>query len=231
METSQILKVLSLEDSVYDFEIIRAQLIDAGYDVKMLRVEREREFKAALLATKYDIILADFQLPGFDVFSALRLSNEICPEVPFICVSGLIGEETAIELIKLGAVDYVIKDRISRLALAIKRALDDASEKESRRKAEEALKESEQNYKTLADSGLTLVWTSGKDGSYNYFNRIWLEFTGRALEQEIGFGWTEGVHPDDMQPLMESYKESLKKRNIAGCRTMPAHVIQAVASL
>ncbi len=198
MDTRKKLNVLSLEDSVYDYEMIREQLTDAGFALDMSRVEKEHEFTESLRSHVPDMILADFKLPGFDVFSALQISNEICPDVPFICVSGLIGEETAIELLKLGAEDYVIKDRIGRLPLAIQRALDDAAGKRSRRQAEAALRESEQNYKTLADSGLTLVWASGMDKLFNYFNRVWLEFTGRTVEQEMGMGWTESVHPDDL---------------------------------
>ena len=119
------LKVLYLEDSPRDIEIIRELLIDAGYDLSMDCTEKKKEFTSLLHRNKYDIILSDFKLPGFDAFGALELSTEICPDVPFICVSGSIGEETAIELIKQGAVDYILKDRLVRLPLAIKRALDE----------------------------------------------------------------------------------------------------------
>ena len=109
-----------LEDSPQDFEIIREMLIDAGFSLKISWVEKEDEFTSSLRENQYDIILSDFKLPGFDAFGALRISKEICPEVPFICVSGSIGEETAIELLKLGAVDYVLKDRPGRLPFAVK---------------------------------------------------------------------------------------------------------------
>ena len=135
------LNVLSLEDSLRDFEIICERLLDEGFKMKISRVENESDFVSALRKTKWDIILADFRLPGFDAFAALRISREICPDVPFICLSGTIGEETAIDLIKSGAVDYVLKDRLARLPIAINRALQDASEKLARRKAEEELKE------------------------------------------------------------------------------------------
>jgi len=133
------LNALSLEDSVNDFEIIRAHLLEAGYKLKISRVETESEFRASLQNNHYDIILADFKLPGYDAFEALSLCNEVCPEIPFICISGSIGEETAIELIKKGAVDYVLKDRLARLPSVVKRALEEAKEKSDRRQAEEAL--------------------------------------------------------------------------------------------
>jgi len=135
------LNVLSLEDSISDFEIIRERLLNEGLKMKISRVEKENEFISALRNATWDIILADFKLPGFNAFAALRISREICPDVPFICVSGLIGEETAIDLIKSGAEDYVIKDKLGRLPFAINRALQATSEKLARRKAEEELKE------------------------------------------------------------------------------------------
>ena len=135
------LNILSLEDSLRDFEIIRERLLDEGFKMNLLRVEKESEFVRSLQNAKWDVILADFRLPGFDAFSALQFSREICPDVPFVCVSGSIGEETAIELIKSGAEDYVLKDRLARLPFAINRALDGAKDKKARRLAEEALQE------------------------------------------------------------------------------------------
>ena len=135
------LNILSLEDSLRDFEIIRERLLDEGFKMNLLRVEKENDFVLSLQKSKWDIILADFRLPGFDAFGALRISSEICPDVPFVCVSGSIGEETAIELIKAGAEDYVLKDSLARLPFAISRALDGAKDKKARRQAEEALKE------------------------------------------------------------------------------------------
>jgi PAS domain S-box-containing protein len=212
VKAETVLNVLSLEDSVQDFEIICEQLARDGYNLNIIRVEKESEFESLLRNNKYDIILADFKLPGFDAFGALRLHNDICPEVPFICISGSIGEETAIELIKNGAVDYVLKDKLGRLPVVLKRALAEAKEKEIRQLAEDALREREQSYRTLADSGQALIWTAGTDKLCNYFNRVWLEYTGRTLEQEMGNGWTEGVHPEDTQRCLDIYVEAFEKR-------------------
>ena len=143
------LQILSLEDSIQDFEIIHELLIDEGYNLKMDRVEREQEFVSALRNKKYDIVLADFNLPEYDAFEALKKSNEICPDIPFIVVSGIIGEVTAIELIKQGATDYVLKDKPERLPFAINRALRGVIEKEELRLAEEKLRESETHLREL----------------------------------------------------------------------------------
>src|SRR5664280_1339573 len=107
---NEVLNVLCLEDSPRDAEIIHELLIDAGYNLNMDYTASEKEYVSLLRSHKYDLILADFKLPGFDGFAALRWSMEICPDVPFICISGTIGEETAVELLKKGAVDYILKD-------------------------------------------------------------------------------------------------------------------------
>jgi len=212
MNTGQPLNILSLEDSVPDFELVREQLISTGYKLNITRVENETDFSTAISNTKFDAILADFKLPGFDAFAALQLCKKICPEVPFVCVSGMIGEETAAEIIKQGAVDYVLKDKLSRLPFALERALNEAKDKETRRITEEALRESEQNYRTLADSGQTLIWASGTDKICNYFNRLWLEFTGHTLEQELENGCVNGIHPDDVQRRLDICHKAFDRR-------------------
>jgi two-component system cell cycle sensor histidine kinase/response regulator CckA len=151
------LNVLALEDSARDFEFIKEQLIDAGYTLTIERVETEDAFAASLRDKAWDLILADFKLPGFDAFGALRIRNEICPDRPFICVSGSIGEETAIELLKSGAVDYVLKDRPERLPSAVGRALEETREKKIRQQNDEALKEAYRQVKASQSATLSIL--------------------------------------------------------------------------
>jgi PAS domain S-box-containing protein len=180
------LNVLALEDSVRDFEIIREQLIDAGYHLNISRVDKEKEFESSIRGNQYDIILADFKLPGFDAFGALRLCNEICPNVPFICVSGSIGEETAIELIKQGAVDYILKDRLARLPSAIKRALDEAKEKETKLMAEEALRNTEQQIRTFLDATSDMAFLKDESFRHIIVNSTLCNFYGKTESEIIG---------------------------------------------
>jgi PAS domain S-box-containing protein len=181
-----LFNVLSLEDSDLDFEIISEQLIKAGYNLNISRAETENEFTSLISNNRYDIILADYNLPSFDAFEALKICNTHCPEVPFICVSGSIGEIMAIELLKMGAVDYVIKDRLERLPFAVKRALEEAEEKKARRLAEEELKKKEINYRTLTENIPDIITRIDKDLRHIYINPAIEKTTGLSQSDYIG---------------------------------------------
>ncbi len=135
------IKILHLEDSPHDAEIIRERLMDSGFSLHLDWVTSEQEFSAFLQSGGYDLVLVDYLLPSFDGMAALRLTQSFCPGVPFICVSGAIGEERAVELLKLGATDFVPKSRLEKLPLAMQRALDEVEERAARRQAEEALEQ------------------------------------------------------------------------------------------
>lgn len=134
------LKVLYLEDSIFDFEIISNQLINAGFNLTIVHVDKEIDYTTQLIENQYDIILSDFNLPGFDAFGALLIQQQNCPDIPFICVSGFIGEELAVELLKKGAADYVLKDRLGRLAYSVQAALESAKKSIDYKIAEAELK-------------------------------------------------------------------------------------------
>ena len=180
------LKILVLEDSLQDLELIQEQLSDAGYILDLTHVENEAGFISSLRGNCYNIILSDFKLPGFDAFGALQISNEVCPEVPFICISGSIGEEIAIELLKLGAVDYVLKDRPERLPFAVKRALDEAKEKAAYRKAANALQESESRFKQVAEDAQEWIWEVDREGLYTYASPVVLPLLGYSTDEIVG---------------------------------------------
>jgi len=118
--------ILLLEDRPADAELVERELTKAGLVFTMRRVAHQAEYLAALEAKPPSIVLSDVTLPGFDGVHALRLLQEVRPGIPLIFVSGTIGEERAVELLKVGATDYVLKDRLARLGPAITRALRDA---------------------------------------------------------------------------------------------------------
>jgi len=182
----EILKILCLEDSLKDAEIIQELLADAGYDLRMDITATEKEFVSFLRNHKYDLILSDFKLPGFDGFTALQLAVEICPDVPFICVSGTIGEETAVELLKKGAVDFIIKDNLRRLPIAIKRALDEAKERELRQQAQGALRSSEQQMKIFLDSTSDIAYVKDDNFRHIIANHALCKYFGKTENEIIG---------------------------------------------
>ena len=181
------LKVLILEDSMPDFELIQEQLIDAGYILDTTHAVNQNDFVSSLNHNHlYDIILSDFNLPEFDAFGALQISKKLCPEIPFICVSGSIGEETAIELLKLGAVDYVLKDRPGRLPFAVKRALDEQKERKALQLAEEELKRNEAKFRTLTENIPDIVARYDNELRLIYINPAINKITRRHIESFIG---------------------------------------------
>lgn len=136
LDTNNVLIVLCLEDVLRDAELINEMLADAGYQVSMDVAAGKEAYLSFLKSRSYNIILADYTLPGFNAPSALKLTKELQPEVPFICVTGSIGEEKAVELLKQGATDYVLKDRPGRLAFAIRQALEGVEQQKKRQAAE-----------------------------------------------------------------------------------------------
>jgi PAS domain S-box-containing protein len=137
------LRVLSLEDDPKDTDLIQ-ELLAAGEIVcEVIRVETQPSFLASLAQGRIDLILADYSLPSFDGLSALKLALKSSPDVPFIFVSGTLGEEVAIEALKIGATDYILKTRLSRLVPSVLRALREATERAERKRAEESLRQSE----------------------------------------------------------------------------------------
>jgi PAS domain S-box-containing protein len=139
----QPLRILSLEDDPRDAELIQGSLEAEGIACEMTRVDTQPAFQASLEEGGFDLILADYTLPSFDGLSALKLARSVRPDVPFIFVTGTLGEEVAIEALKIGATDYILKTRLSRLAPSILRALREADERADRKRAEEALRRNE----------------------------------------------------------------------------------------
>ena len=115
------LHILSLEDSPMDAELIKEYLLENfGSEIQINVVANEADFISSISKDKHDLILADFILPGFNGFAALEHAKSICPSTPFICVSGFIGEESAVELLKQGATDYILKEKLGRLKFSHK---------------------------------------------------------------------------------------------------------------
>src|SRR5207245_7805185 len=122
------LRILHLEDNRTDAELLGWMLKEEGTHCEITCVRKRSDYEAALLQETFDLIISDFSIPQFDGLAALKLAQERHPETPFIFVSGTMGEEAAVESLKQGATDYVLKDRLARLASAVERALREARE-------------------------------------------------------------------------------------------------------
>lgn len=132
-----------LEDVPTDAELIQFELTETGMTFSAHCVADKSSFLKALDEFSPDLILSDYSLPSFDGRSALKLSQDKCPDIPFIFVSGALGDETAVELLKQGATDYVLKNRLFRLGTAVNRALEEAQVRRERKEAVESLKKRE----------------------------------------------------------------------------------------
>ena len=133
------LRILHLEDNRHDAELVQAALETEGIVSRVTRVETRADFVASLEQGGFDIILADYTLPAFDGLSALKIALARCPNVPFIFVSGTLGEEVAIEALKIGATDYLLKERLARIVPSVHRALREAKERGERQRTERVL--------------------------------------------------------------------------------------------
>ena len=139
-QSEESLRVLILEDVPTDAELMEEELRSAGVEVASLRVEDEDSFLEALDRFSPGIILSDYSLPAFDGESALSIAREKVPGVPFVFVTGALGEDRAVDLLKRGATDFVLKDRLTRLPLCVKRAMEEVKERRRLQQAEEKLR-------------------------------------------------------------------------------------------
>src|ERR1700732_1814042 len=207
------LRILSIEDDPKDAKLIQDLLEAEGVVCEVARVDTQAALVASLEQGGIDLILADYSLPSFDGISALKFAMKACPNVPFIFVSGTLGEEVAIEALKIGAIDYVLKTRLSRLVPSVLRALREATQRAERKRAEEALRQSE--------TYLAEAQRLSKTGSFGWRPStgeiIWSEETFRIFQYDRTTTPTvklvlQRVHPEDA-PLV---KPTIERESQAG---------------
>jgi|SRR5579859_457597 len=181
------LEVLILEDVDDDAKLIERALRAGGIDFSAQRVETREDFLRALTEQRPDLIIADFKLPRFDGRSALKMAGELLPQTPVIVVTGTVHDEVAVELLREGASDYILKDRLSRLAPAVLRALDAAEEAKKRHAAELAFRDSEIRYRRLFETALDgILILEGDTGTIVDANPFLANLLGYGREELIG---------------------------------------------
>lgn len=207
------LKILILEDVPFDAELINRELEKSGMKFISRRVEEEEDFLRELNVYKPDVILADHSLPHFDGISALEISKDKCPDVPFIFVSGKMGEDFAIEALKCGATDYVLKGSLSKIVHAVNRALEEVEEHSKRKIVESALRSSHRQLMEAQKIGHIGSWewniqTEEMSCSEEFYNILSLEPTefGKSYQDLIDI-----IHPDDRRNVQEGINGALNE--------------------
>src|SRR5436190_8980393 len=186
MKTS--LRAIIVEDSEFDAQMMVSMLRKGGYEVTSQRVETEAALRAALQTKSWDIVLADYNLPDFNALAALQILKESGLDVPFIIVSGGIGEDIAVAAMKAGAHDYLMKGNLHRLAPAVDRELREAANRASQREAKKAVLESELRYRLLWETCPDAVLLMDTGGQIHFANPAVKEVFGYAPEEVIGQG-------------------------------------------
>ena len=192
----QPLRVLIVEDSEEDATLLLQELRAGGYVPISERVETAEAMKAALREQSWDLVISDYVMPGFGGLEALKLLQESGLDLPFILTSGKIGEMTAVEAMKAGVHDYVLKYNLTRLVPAIQRALQEAAARRENKQAEEVLRESEQRYRNLIESSHDLIQSVAPDGRFLYVNRVWMDTLGYSQEELPRLSLFDLIHPD-----------------------------------
>jgi PAS domain S-box-containing protein len=207
------LRILSIEDDPKDTELIRDLLGTEGIVCEVTRIDTEAALLASIEQGGIDLILADYSLPSFDGISALKFAMKACPDVPFIFVSGTLGEEVAIEALKIGATDYVLKTRLSRLVPSVLRALREATQRAERKRAEESLRQSEvylAEAQRLSRTG-SFGWSVPSGEIY------WSEETYKIFEYDRAVKPTlelvlQRIHPDDRDLVQQTFDRAAGAR-------------------
>jgi len=190
--------LLFVEDSAEDAELALRSLKADGVLAHWRRVDCESDLRQALRSLKPDVILSDFSMPGFDGLRALGIARELTPQVPFIFLSGTIGEERAIEAIRAGATDYVLKNNIRRLGTAVKRAIADAADRERSLKIEEERGRLVEILEATSD----FVAMASPQGNALYMNAAWRKLAGIAEPSLVGMPMSE-LHPAEANQRLQ----------------------------
>jgi len=205
------LRILILEDNPDDAELMQYNLKTAGIIYTAKHVETGEAFRNSLVKFSPGLILSDYDLPGFNGAQALKMARKLCPEVPFILVTGAIGEEATIEFLTGGATDYVLKNRMSRLAPAVLRALQEVRERQEREKAE-------LSFKRLVEQIPAVTYRASSDGSskfsYLYVSPQCESMIGIPADEFLATPgiFVERIHPADKDHVSDQIRCSLSEQ-------------------
>jgi PAS domain S-box-containing protein len=206
------LNVLIVEDSEDDTLFILRELRRGGYEVNHARVETPLTMQEALEQQSWDIVISDYTMPTFNALDALKILQSRPLDIPFLIVSGTIGEETAVAAMKAGAQDYLLKGNLARLVPAVERELREAEDRQKRHSAEQALEMSEDRFKTLCASAPLAIFQFDTQGKNVYTNPLWQKISGLSAKESAGDAWLQAIHPEDRQNVTKSWQQTLSQK-------------------
>jgi PAS domain S-box-containing protein len=207
----EIIRVLHLEDDEADAALVAKQLVSENFDFLVHHVRDKATYESALAQSAFNLILLDYQVSGYDFETAMEQARQFQSEVPVIVISGVLDEEQAVECMQKGAIDFVLKQRLTRLAPAVHRAIIEAGETTRRKRAEAALRESEERFRTLAEAQPQIVWTATPMGEIDFFNTRGGLYCGRPFDEIQGWGWLTTSHPEDRETVLTVWKTALRE--------------------
>lgn len=209
----QTLRTLIVEDSEDDALLLIRALKKNGYDPLYERVENAAAMKKALREKPWDIILCDYKMPAFSAQQAIALLKKIKSDIPAIIVSGNISEEMAIECMRSGAHDYIMKSNLSRLCPAIKRELAEAKIRRKQKLMEEKLRQEQQRFRALAEQSSDIIVLLNREGNILYENSVVERILGFKPEERIGRKIFEKIHPEDWVRISGIYNKLFEDEN------------------
>jgi PAS domain S-box-containing protein len=207
------LNILHLEDEPDFAELVRTLLAQDGLDADVKRVGGRAEFTQALETGTYDLIISDYHLPSFTGLEALTIAQKRHSHIPFILVSGTIGEQAAIESLRAGATDYVLKQTPDRLPSAVRRAVQEAGEHIKLRQTEKELVRREKYFRALTENSLDVVAILDRAGNYLYVSPSAQKMTGYSPQELIGQNVFSFMHADDSPQARKLWQEALDNPN------------------
>ncbi len=207
---SRDLRLLLVEDSDADGELVLRELRRGGFRVAHRRVDTRSELLTALNTSTWDLVISDYAMPNFSGMDALLCVRSTGSDLPFIIVSGTIGEEVAVTAMRAGAQDYLLREQLTRLVPAVERELRDVEVRQERRRAEVALRDNERRYRLLVESVGAIPWESTLDGQVIYIGPQAERLLGHSMGRwyEHGF-WRRLVHPDDLDHVLKNLEQAL----------------------